>query len=73
MYSTVGASEDVADIKQNVGVKCGNCVVKVCGNDWKTGEKRRVKDVVKMVTFCALQKFSRKATVNFGTMQASTC
>ena len=32
VYSTVGASEDVADIMQNVGVKCGKHLVEVCGN-----------------------------------------
>ena len=68
MYSTVGASEDVADIPRSFGVKCGKGVVEVCGNGCGMG----VKDVVKMVAFCALRKFLRTVAGKFGTIQAST-
>ena len=34
VYSTVGTSENVADILRSFGVKCGKDVVEVCGNGW---------------------------------------
>ena len=37
VYSTVGASEDVADIPRSFGVKCGKGVVETCGNGCGTG------------------------------------
>ena len=40
VYSTVGTSENVADILRSFGVKWGKDVVKVCGNGCGTCEKK---------------------------------
>ena len=61
VYSTVGALWYELPI---FGVKCGKDAVEVCG----TAEERAtngVKDVVKIVVFCALQNSHARRLVNF--------
>ena len=54
VYSTVGTSWNVYDIMRNVGGK----VRQRCGGSLRQRLKNGVKDVVKMVAFCAKGVFT---------------
>ena len=64
-WYVVGRCRSLAEVW---GGKCGKSAVEACGNGCGMG----VKDVVKMVAFCALRKFLRTVAGKFGTIQAST-